>query len=383
MRLLEFQAKQLFREYGIPVPEAKLVTSTGSLTEEMFPAVLKAQVPLGGRGRAGAIRHAHSFSEGVLIVDRMLGMGVKGYTARALLVEQPLPPERELFLALLVDWSTGQPMIMASPQGGVAVEQIAHREPAQMAREQLDPCIGPQGYAIRRVAKVLGIGNVTGLSEIIEAMYRILVEHDATLVEINPLAVDGNRLVALDAKVVLDGHAAFRHAGRWAGWISEQDQLVDTGRGPAELLAQEHSITYVPAEGDLAIVADGAGTGMYAFDAISELGGRPANFCELGIGTPERMQQAIEVVVANPRARVLFITLIGGLTRMDDMADGVIRYLQSGQRRVPMVVRMCGTQEEVGRARLDAVGIDTFDDFLQAARKAVELSRMQGDGNSR
>jgi succinyl-CoA synthetase beta subunit len=206
-------------------------------------------------------------------------------------------------------------------------------------------------------------------------MMELFTQNDATLVEINPLAVSKKGLVALDAKITLDDSAEFRHADLWPQLLQEHMEFVFAKQSKAERLARERRITYVPSQGNIGIIADGAGTGMYGFDIVSELGGKPANFCELGIGTSERMQNAIEVVLSNPRVEVLFITLIGGLTRMDEMADGIVGYLREKNVDLPVVVRMCGTQQEIGRAKLGTAGIDALDDLLLAAKRTVELSQ--------
>jgi succinyl-CoA synthetase beta subunit len=224
----------------------------------------------------------------------------------------------------------------------------------------------------------MGIEDVAGLGAIIRQMYAILQAYDATLVEINPLAETPNGLVALDAKVVLDDKAVYRHADLFATLRDEHRGLDRTERTRAEQLAEERDITYVLLDGDIGLIADGAGTGMLTLDLIQDAGGQAANFCEMGgLANAETMRQSIEVVLANPQVKALLITLIGGLTRMDEMADGIAQYLKQNEAPVPMVIRMCGTQEEVGKATLRKVGVDTFDDLTAAVQRVVGMARIE------
>jgi succinyl-CoA synthetase beta subunit len=376
MRLLEYQAKRILAEYGIPVPEGNLLRSAADLAGVPLPVVLKAQVPAGGRGKAGGIQIATGRGEAANLVGDMLDARIRGYPVSAILAEAQTDINREIYLALLLDKRTNLPLVMASASGGVDIEQVARESPEQIVAIHVDPCIGLQPYAIRYAAEAIGVGDVAGLGSILRQMWIILAAYDATLVEINPLAETPAGLVALDAKIVLDEKAAFRHSDLFASLRKEQAQLGSAEHALAEQLAQERGITYVLLDGDVGLVADGAGTGMLILDLIQDAGGRAANFCEMGgLASPEVMCQAIEVVLANPGVRALLISLIGGLTRMDEMAEGIVRYLEHQRSPVPLVVRMCGTQEEVGKATLQDVGLGAFDDLPEAVRHVVALAR--------
>jgi len=375
MRLLEFQAKRIFAKHGIPLPKSVLITSPADLVELRLPAVLKAQVPVGGRGKAGGIRVVEQVEEAAATVRELFKSEIKGHSVQAILAEEKTEVIREIYLALLFDKHANRPMVMASAAGGVDIEQVARQNPEQIVEKPIDPFIGLQPYTIRYLARAMGIADLAGFGAILRQLYAMLQAYDATLVEINPLAETPGGLMALDAKVILDDKAASRHPDLFASLRKEQDELDRKELSPAEQLAKERDITYVLLDGDIGLIADGAGTGMLTLDLIQDAGGRPANFCEMGgLADAEVMCQSIEVVLANPEVRALLITLIGGLTRMDEMADGIVHYVKQNDASVPMVIRMCGTQEEVGKATLRKVGVDTFDDLAEAVRSVVALA---------
>ena len=276
---------------------------------------------------------------------------------------------------MLLDKRTNRPMVMASAAGGVDIEQVARETPEQVIQQSLDPFLGLPSFIIRNLARKLGITDVQGFGIILSKLYDILWTCDATLVEVNPLAQTPDGLMALDGKMVLDDKAAFRHADLFARLEQEQKALDRTVRTPAERLAEERDITYVLLDGDVGMIADGAGTGMLTLDLIQDAGGRAANFCEMGgLASPDVMCQSMEVVLANPQVKALLITLIGGLTRMDEMAEGIVQYLGRHESPVPMVIRMAGTQEELGKAILKEVRIATYDDLPAAVQVVVNLA---------
>jgi succinyl-CoA synthetase beta subunit len=376
MRLLEFQAKQLFVEYGIPVPKGTLIILPTDAANVILPAVLKAQVAAGGRGKAGGIRAVDTPEEAVAGVANLLQMSIKGYPICALLAEEKMPITHEYYVSVLYDKKTNSPMIMASAAGGVDIEQVARETPEKIIRRNIDSLIGLQKYSSRYIAKRLGIRDVEGFIAIVERLYAILLECDATLVEINPLVETPNGLVALDAKLLLDDRSEFRHVELFAKIRKEQKDLDKGPKTEAERLANEREITYVPLDGNIAMIADGAGTGMLTLDLIQDEGGCAANFCEMGgLANAKITNESIEVVLANPKAKVLLITLIGGLTRMDEIADGIAQYVRANGNAIPMVVRMCGTQEELGKATLKEIGIEPFDDMAKAVKAAVAMAR--------
>jgi len=376
MRLYEFQAKRLLAEHSVPVPESKLLTSPTDVADLPLPVVLKAQVPVGGRGKAGGIQFAEDERQAQAIVEELLGADIRGHTVQAVLAEEKTEILREIYLTVLFDKAANQPMVMASAAGGVDIEQVAKQTPEKIVKKHLDPFLGLSPFAVRYLAKKLDIKDVSEFGAILQGMYDLLWANDATLVEINPLVETPAGLMALDAKMMLDDKAAYRHADLFATLEAEQKTLDRTEKTQAEKLAEERDITFVLLGGNVGLIADGAGTGMLTLDLIQDAGGHPANFCEMGgLANAEVMCRSIEVVLANPQVKALLITLIGGLTRMDEMADGIVQYLAQHEAPVSMVIRMCGTQEEVGKATLQNADIDTFDDLPQAVRSVVELAK--------
>jgi succinyl-CoA synthetase beta subunit len=373
MRLLEFQAKRIFSEHEISVPKGTLLTTPSEATAVACPCVLKAQVPAGGRGKAGAIRVAESAGEAARSAEELFGCTVKGHKVQAVLAEEKILVEKELYLAVLIDKAAKLPMIMASSAGGVDIETIGRGSPEKLIKKHVHPFVGLPGYLASYLANCFSLNDQRAeLAQILKQVLDIFYCYNASLVEINPLAITPDGLVALDAKIVLDDKAAYQHGEVFAHLEQEQNNLASHEITRAQGLAKELGVTYVPLEGDVALISDGAGTGMLALDLIEDAGGKPANFCELGgqAGT-ESMQQALEVVLANPDIKTLLISLIGGLTRMDEIAEGIVNYVKTKRVKIPLVVRMCGTQEEVGRAMLRRVGIETYDDLTEAVHAAV------------
>ena len=375
MRLLEFQAKKLFSDVGIPVPTGTVVTTPEGLSSLRYPAVLKSQVPAGGRGKAGGILIAQDARQGVRLGTEMLTASIGGIPVSALLCEEVVRAERELFLSLMIDASARQWVLLAGAEGGIDVEHLFQTHVDRFFRRVLDPAGPVHDFVLRAMARSLRLTDPSHLRPVVQGMLRLARDHDATLVEINPLAETRAGLVALDAKVILDDKAHFRHREMLHRLQAEQDALAPRTRSLADERARNRGLRYVPMDGDIGVISDGAGTGMLTLDLIQDAGGRPANFCEMGgLSNAQTMREAMETVLADPRVKVLLIGLIGGLTRMDDMAQGIVDYLEANRLSVPVVVRMCGTQEEVGLARLQSAGISATDNLEQAVLHAVELS---------
>jgi len=376
MRLLEFQAKRILKDRGIPVPKGVLLSSPEDLNQIAFPAVLKAQVPVGGRGKAGAIRRVNQPKEAQTAIQELFASTVKGYPVAALLAEEPVEIKREVYIAYLIDKQVNLPLLIASSAGGVDIEEVARSSPSKIIKKHIDPILGVQDFMIRSLAKALKIDDTRSLWNLIQAMVTLFHEVDASLVEINPLAITSGGMVALDAKLILDDKAAYRHKELFETLQSEQKRLDRRKKTLPEELAEGTGVTYVPLDGDIGIIADGAGTGMLTLDLIHEFGGRAANFCEMGgLSNAGTMEKAIEVILANPRVRVLLIGLIGGMTRMDEMAEGIVQYTQKTKRDFPMAIRMVGTKADVGKAKLQEVGIEPFEDLSAAVKAAVERAK--------
>ena len=376
MRLLEFQAKRILKDRGIPVPKGVLLSTPEDLKQVTLPAVLKAQVPVGGRGKAGAIRRVNQPKEAQTAIQELFASTVKGYPVAALLAEEPVEVKREVYIAYLIDKQVNLPLLIASSAGGVDIEEVARSSPSKIIKKHIDPILGVQDFMIRSLAKALKIDDTRSLWNLIQAMVTLFHEVDASLVEINPLAITSGGMVALDAKLILDDKAAYRHKELFETLQSEQKRLDRRKKTLPEELAEGTGVTYVPLDGDIGIIADGAGTGMLTLDLIHEFGGRAANFCEMGgLSNAGTMEKAIEVILANPRVRVLLIGLIGGMTRMDEMAEGIVQYTQKTKRDFPMAIRMVGTKADVGKAKLQEVGIEPFEDLSAAVEAAVKRAK--------
>jgi len=373
MRVLEFQAKKLFRERGIPVPKGSLVRTPADLEGLHYPAVLKAQVPVGGRGKAGAIRFVSDAKEAARALRELLRTSVKGYPVLAVLAEEKVEATKELYLAVLIDRTSCAPLILASAFGGVEIEEVAKKDPARVARRQVDLCLGPTEHGIRALSSRLGLGARLGeFRTLVQRAFGLFRDLDATLVEINPLALTADGFVAVDARLILDDKATFRHVDLFSALAEEGRALTAQEKSPAEHLAEAAGLTYVELDGNTGLISDGAGTGMLTLDLVQDAGGRAANFCELGtLANADGMREALGVVLANPAVSAVLVSLIGGLTRMDEIAEGIVAFLREHEIHVPLVVRMAGTREEEGRAALQAIGIETFDDLPSAVREAV------------
>jgi len=376
MRLLEFQAKRLLAEKGISVPKGVLITSPEDLQRVSFPTVLKAQVPVGGRGKAGVIKRLEQAEEASSVVYEMLASTVKGYPVQALMAEEPVEVCTQLYVAYLIDKQVNMPLLMVSSAGGIDIEEVAKRTPERIIKKYIDPAVGVQDYAIRSLAKALEIKDVRAFADLILKICAIFQEKDATLIEINPLALTPNGQVALDAKILLDDKAAYRHQELFDDLEAEQKQLERRTKSRAEELSEKGQINYVPLGGDIGMIADGAGTGMITLDMIHDAGGKPANFCEMGgMANAENMQRTMEVVLSNDHVKVLIISLIGGLTRMDEMAEGIVQYLKDNDQSVPIVIRMCGTKSEAGIPMLRESGVDAYEDLATIVQIAVEKAK--------
>ncbi len=366
MKLHEYQAKALFARYGIPTQRGAVITRPEDLDglELRYPVVVKAQVLVGGRGKAGGIRLASTPAEAQQHARAILGMSIKGEVVRRLLVAEAAEIEREYYLAVTLDREARQLVAIASAAGGIDIEEVARTTPEAVVTRHVDPFLGFQPFHARELAAAVGLRGdyLTAFAGIATSLYRLAVQEEAELAEINPLAVAGGALLAVDAKVILDDSAAFRHPDRPPS--EEETEL--------ERAARQADLAYVELDGDLAIIGNGAGLVMSTLDVVAQFGGRPANFLDVGGGaTTESMAAAMEIALRKPGVRALFINIFGGITRCDHIA----RAIAARPPRVPVAVRLTGTNEEEGRRILEAAGIGAFVDAEEAAREAVRLAR--------
>jgi succinyl-CoA synthetase beta subunit len=384
MDLFEYQGKRYFARYGIPVsPGATADTVTEALAAAEsagYPVVVKAQVQVGGRGKAGGIKLSATPEEVRTHAGAILGMDIKGHRVQRLWLEHASEIAKEYYASFTLDRGARDHLVMVSARGGVDIEQVAVDEPEAIARRHIDPSVGLTEAEARQLVTDAGLDAdaVDGAIGILLNLYRCYVEGDADLVEINPLILttDG-RVMALDAKVTLDDNAAFRHP-EWEQFrdIDELDER--------EKLARSKGLQYVGLDGDVGIIANGAGLAMSTCDVVNQVGGSPANFLDIGGGaSAEVMANALEVINSDHKVKSIFINIFGGITRGEEVANGIVTALGRVDIKAPMVIRLDGTNAEAGRAILKTVEserVQSRPTMLEAARTAVELARASGAG---
>jgi succinyl-CoA synthetase beta subunit len=388
MRLHEFQAKEMFAEYGITTPRGKVAHSpeeAGKIAAEIgAPVALKAQVLVGGRGLAGGIKFADDSDEAEEVASLILGESLRNKDVNFLLVEEKLDIETEYYLGVTIDYRRKCPVVIASSRGGMDIERIASEFPDQIIKEEIRPPLGLTDFQTRRIAKKAGVvgRNQRHFAATVKKLYSILRSVDATLVEINPLALTtDNQFIAADAKITLDDNASFRHRELYSRLKSVKKRPSE-GKKLRKALAEEAEIpTYLELSGNLGIISDGAGTGMSTFDLTKDFGGKVEAYCELGgKATPDLIEKALEIIASNSEVTVILINLIGGLNRMDEMAQGIATFVAKrrerleGEMKPAIVVRMSGTLEDEGREILGNSGVTAFDNIYDAIERAVELA---------
>ena len=374
MKLYEFQGKNLFREEAIAVPKGVLVTSS-DMSGLFAPAAVKAQVLSGGRGKGGGVKLVSTMEEAQRAAEDILALELKGEEVRGLLVEEKAPIKAEYYMAVTFDGEEGTPLFMVSPSGGMDIEAVAEQTPEQILKVTVDPLWGLTDYKIRAMADFLGYENKGEFASFARKLWKLFREKEAILVEINPLVVTDSGLLALDAKVEIDDDSKPRQKDLFARLLAEQKAA--TGAGEEE---DGGTITYVPLEGDIGLISDGAGTGMLTLDLIGDMGGRAADFCEMGgLTSPEVMYSAMDRVFKDkPDIKSLLVILIGGFNRMDEMAEGITAYVRDHSVSIPVVVRLCGTMEEEGKAIMERAGLPVYDDLRTAVAEGV---RFAAEGN--
>jgi succinyl-CoA synthetase beta subunit len=378
MDLLEYQGKQLFARHGVPVPSgepAKTVDEAVAAAERIgFPCVVKAQVQIGGRGKAGGIKVAKDVEEARQHAEAIIGMDIRGFTVHEVWIEAASDIAEEYYASIVFDRSAKAPLFMLSTQGGMDIEEVAERDPNAIAKLHVDPLLGYQDFHGRQLAFDAGVAPdaVRGVGALLSKLYDAFVAEDATLVEVNPLIVTTDRKVmALDAKVTLDENAGFRHP--------DHEGLRRTAtEDPQEQMARERGLTYVKLDGNVGILGNGAGLVMSTLDVVALVGGRPANFLDAGGGaSAEEITSAVEVILSNENVTAVLFNIFGGITRGDEVARGLIEAFAQIKPTVPFVVRLDGTNDKEGRALLAEANLPNVHSeatMLDAARRVVELA---------
>jgi succinyl-CoA synthetase beta subunit len=378
MDLLEYQGKQLFARHGVPVPTgAPAITveeAVAAADEIGYPCVIKAQVQIGGRGKAGGIKVAQNSSEAAEHAEDILGMDIRGHTVHEVWVEAASEIAAEYYASIVFDRSAKRPLVLLSTQGGMDIEEVADRDPTAIARLHVDPLLGFQDFHGRRLAFEAGVDAdvVRPIGAMLARLYDAFVGEEAMLVEVNPLIVTPEREVkALDAKVTLDDNSLFRHPDNASmrNVAAEDEQ---------ERMARERGLTFVKLDGNIGILGNGAGLVMSTLDVVAQAGGHPANFLDAGGGSrAEAITSAVEVILSNPNVRAVLFNIFGGITRGDEVAKGLIEAFNQINPQVPFVVRLDGTNDVEGRKLLaDAAlpNVHTESTMLGAAKKVVELA---------
>jgi len=374
VKLLEYQAKEVLASLGIAIPPgvvARNPDEAASAFARLGPVAVKAQVPVGGRGKAGGIKLARSEDEARRAAEQIIGMDIKGFKVPLVYCETALEIEREIYLGFTVDRDARANILMLSAKGGMDIEQVAEESPQSIARLYPNPWRGPLDFELAQLvydAQLAGL--LRPLVALIKKLHRAIPELDALTAEINPLAVTKNGdVIAGDAKLEIDDNAMWRHRDleEKYGGVLEGD--------PYEVEAKKRNLTYVSLDGDIGIIGNGAGLCMGTLDLVQRAGGRPANFCDIGGGAKaEVVENALAVILMNPRVKGVLINVFGGITRGDEVAKGVVTARNNLNMKLPLVVRMSGTREEEGREILKQNGIEPGVSGWEAAKKIVELS---------
>lgn len=375
VRLLEYQAKRVFEEAGIPVPRGKVAatpTEAAEITEELgSTVVIKAQVPIGGRGKAGGIKLADSPEAARDEAERILNMRIHDYPVRQVLVEEAASISKEYYLGVTLDRASQSIVVILSSEGGMDIEEVAATQPEKVRKVWVDSALGLREFHVRRLISEGGVEqeHARAIASILKRMYQTLLANDATLVEINPCAglADG-RVVALDGKMEIDESAYFRQQRLVAEGANDEEH-------PLEREAKGLGLAYVKLDGEVGIIGNGAGLVMTTLDMIQRCGGRPANFLDIGGGAKaEVVRNALRVVLSDPDVRSILLNVFGGITRGDEVARGLLAVFSEMDVQVPVVVRLAGTRAKEGLELLEGTTLVTAETFLEAAQKAVALA---------
>jgi succinyl-CoA synthetase beta subunit len=376
VKIHEYQAKELFAAASLPVlrgiTAATPAEALKAAQEIGLPVVVKAQVLVGGRGKAGGVKIARSFEEVSDLAGRILALSIKGLPVRKVLVTQAIDYDSELYLGFIIDRRTRKPVMMASAAGGVEIEEVARQSPEKILKTQIDPLIGLQAYQARDIGlRLLGDAKLAGqFSAIAQKLYSVMLAKDCSLVEINPLVkMKDGKLLALDAKINLDDNALYRHP--------ELEALRDdAGEDAGEVAAREAGLSYVRLNGSIGCVVNGAGLAMATMDLIKRYGGEPANFLDIGgSSSPEKMALAMKVLLADRNVRAVLVNIFGGITRCDDVARGLLIASGELEVKVPLVARLIGTNQKEARDILKDSEILFADDMSAAVRKVIEVAK--------
>ena len=379
MKLHEYQSKRIFAEYGVPIPNGDIASTPAeakAIAEGIGkPVVIKSQVLVGGRGKAGGIKLAQTPDEAEQVAGQILGMDIKGLTVQKVLVDEAADIRAEIYLGAVLDRNTRQVAIMASSEGGVEIEEVAAQTPEKIITVHVHPLLGMQGYQARQLAYGIGLSreHIPVFTKIAQSLYRAFVESDASLAEINPLIINGeNRLEAVDGKILLDDSALPRHAQLAAMRDPDEDS-------PTETEAREAGLSYIDLDGEIGCMVNGAGLAMATMDIIKLYGGNPANFLDIGGGAgADKVLAALRIILRDTRVKAVLINIFGGITRCDEVANGIVEAITSLHVQVPIVVRMVGVNEDEARQILADSNLPSANRLSEAVQMAVAAAKGEG-----
>jgi len=376
MKLHEYQSKQIFAKYGIPIPKGRVAATADEakqIAKELGSrVVIKSQVLVGGRGKAGGIRLAKSPDEAAELAGQILAMEIKGLPVRKVLVDEAANIESEIYLGITNDRAARKPVMMASAAGGVEIEEVARVSPEKIIKVHIDPLLGLRDYQARDIAAGIDLPREHWrvFGQIARGLWQAYVDCDATLAEVNPLVITGdNRLLAVDGKMLIDDNALYR-----------QQALADMRdldvEAPSEVEARRYGLSFIKLEGNIGCMVNGAGLAMTSMDIIKLFGGEPANFLDIGGGaSAEKVAAALRIILGDPNVKAVLFNVFGGITRGDEVARGILAALNEVKPKVPMVIRLVGTNADEGRRILADAHMITAETLADAAKKAVAAAR--------
>ena len=376
MKLHEYQSKAIFAKYGIPIPKGRVAATAVEakhIAEELGGrVVIKSQVLVGGRGKAGGIKVAKTADEAEALAQQILTMEIKGLRVRKVLVDEAAAIEHEIYFAITNDRAAKKPVIIASAEGGVDIEEVAATAPEKIIKAHIDPLLGLRDYQARDIAASIDLPRDLwrDFSRIAAGLWQAYLETDATLAEINPLVITKDkRLVALDGKMMIDDNALFRHAD-----LNEMRDIDE--EAPAETEARKYGLSYIKLDGNIGCMVNGAGLAMTSMDVIKLYGGEPANFLDIGGGAgSDKVAAAMRIILSDPNVKAVLLNIFGGITRCDEVARGILVAMDEVKPKVPMVVRLVGTNAEEGRQILADAKTGTAETLVDAAKKAIALAK--------
>ena len=380
MKLYEYEAKNILKQYGLPVPRSTLITSTnqaiGAATKLKPPFAVKAQVLMAGRGKAGGILFADSAEVAGKTAKKMLKTNVKDTLVKKVLIEEKQSIKKELYCGMTLDRFSRNYVFIASAAGGMEIEETVEKSPQAIQKVLINSQQGFHAFQARQIARKLGYRDtrLVELSKIFEKIYRANLDYDAELIEMNPLVeTDEGAFVALDARIIMDDNALFRHPEYEKRLLEEERDRV-----PQETEALRKGLAYVKLDGNIGVIGNGAGLVMATLDMIRIYGGRPANFLDLGGGAPaNRIAAALDIVLSDSKVKALFINILGGITRCDEVARGIIEAKKRQAIAKPLVVRLVGTNEVEGKRMLEESGIHVLDSMEKAASRVFEIVKKE------